>query len=351
MDAVEKRKSADSRGNRKGIKTTWLLFLPFTFLLFTCSASAQLVKSVESIGMTVSDMDRSLEFFSKVLTFEKVSDVEVAGAEYEQLQGLFGVRMRVARMKLGDEFLELTEYLAPKGRPIPLDSRGNDHWFQHIAIVVSDMDKAYGHLRAHRVQHASTGPQRIPDWNKAAAGIRAFYFRDPDGHYLEVIYFPPGKGDPRWQRKDRVFLGIDHTAIVVSNTERSLKFYRDILGMKLAGESENYGTEQEHLNNVFGARLRISGLKAQGGPGVEFLDYLAPGDGRPAPLDSRANDLWHWQTAMGVGSADAATERIKSARTRFVSPGVTTLPDKGLGFSKGFLFRDPDGHAVQLREK
>jgi len=351
MSAAEKRRGAGGHGSGKRIKTASLLFLPFTFLLFTCSASAQLVKSVESIGMTVSDMDRSLEFFSKVLTFEKVSDVEVAGAEYEQLQGLFGVRMRVARMKLGDEFLELTEYLAPKGRPIPLDSRGNDHWFQHIAIVVSDMDKAYGHLRAHRVQHASTGPQRIPDWNKAAAGIRAFYFRDPDGHYLEVIYFPPGKGDPRWQRKDRVFLGIDHTAIVVSNTEQSLKFYRDILGMKLAGESENYGTEQEHLNNVFGARLRISGLKAQGGPGVEFLDYLAPGDGRPAPLDSRANDLWHWQTAMGVGSAEIAAERIKSTRTRIVSPRVTALPDKGLGFSNGFLLRDPDGHAVQLREK
>ena len=350
MNEVEKKKSADGRGNRKRIKIARLL--PFTFFLFACTAaSAQLVKSVANVGMTVSDMDRSVEFFSKVLTFEKVSDVEVAGAEYEQLQGLFGVRMRIARMKLGEEFLELTEYLAPKGRPIPLDSRSNDHWFQHIAIVVSDMDKAYGHLRAHRVQYVSTGPQRIPDWNKAAAGIRAFYFRDPDGHNLEVIYFPPGKGDPRWQRKDRVFLGIDHTAIVVSSTEQSLKFYRDVLGMKLAGESENYGTEQEHLNNVFGARLHITGLKAQSGPGVEFLAYLAPTDGRTTPIDSRVNDLWHWQTEMGVGSADAAAERIKPARTRFVSPGVTALPDKGLGFSKGFLLRDPDGHAVQLREK
>src|SRR5215475_7337398 len=328
-----------------------LLILHFTFLLFTSIALAQLIKSVDAVGMTVADMDRSVEFFSKVLSFEKVSDIEVVGTEYGRLQGLFGVRMRIVRMRLGDELIELSEYLAPRGRPIPADSRSNDQWFQHMAIVVSDMDKAYEQLRAHKVQHTSTGPQRIPDWNKAAAGIRAFYFRDPDGHNLEVIYFPPGKGDPRWQRKDRVFLGIDHTAIVVSSTEQSLKFYRDVLGMKPAGESENYGTEQEHLNNVFGARLHITGLKAQSGPGVEFLEYLAPTDGRTVPIDSRANDLWHWQTATGVGSADAATERIKSARTRFVSPRVTTLPDKGLGFSKGFLFRDPDGHAVQLREK
>jgi hypothetical protein len=67
------------------------------------SAAAQIVKSVDAFGMTVSDIDRSVEFFSRVLSFEKISDVEVHGAEYEKLQGLFGLRMRVARMKLGDE--------------------------------------------------------------------------------------------------------------------------------------------------------------------------------------------------------------------------------------------------------
>lgn len=302
--------------------------------------------------MTVSDMDRSVEFFSRVLAFEKVSESEVAGSEYERLQGVFGARMKIVRMKLGDELIELTEYLAPKGRPIPVDSRSNDQWFQHIAIVVGDMDKAYQQLRAHKVQPTSTGPQRIPDWNKAAAGIKAFYFKDPDGHNLELIYFPAGKGNPKWQQTNgQLFLGIDHTAIAVSVTERSLQFYRDILGMKLAGESENYGNEQEHLNNVFGSRVRISGLRAKSGPGVEFLDYLTPTDGRPTPVDSRANDLWHWQTAMRVGRADAAAEKLKAGRVRFVSSGVTTIPDPALGINKGFLVRDPDGHGLQLIEK
>src|SRR5258708_36445441 len=80
------------------------------------TALAQLVKSVDAVGMTVSDMDRSVVFFSKVLSFEKVSDIEVAGSEYERLQGVFGARMKIVRMKLGDEIIELTEYLAPKGR-------------------------------------------------------------------------------------------------------------------------------------------------------------------------------------------------------------------------------------------
>src|SRR5207247_1874092 len=192
-----------------------------------------MVERVGAVGMTVSDMDRSIEFYSNVLSFEKVSDIEVAGQDYEHLEGVFGLRMRVVRMRLGDEFIELTEYLAPKGRPFPVDSRSNDRWFQHIAIITSDMEKAYAWLRQNKVEHASTGPQRLPDWNKNAGGIKAFYFRDPDKHWLEILQFPEGKGDAKWQRKDRLFLGIDHTAIVVGNTEASLKFYRDVLGLRI----------------------------------------------------------------------------------------------------------------------
>lgn len=309
-----------------------LIFLPA--LLWANGSPA---KAVDSIGLTVSDLDRSVEFFTKVLTFEKVSETEVAGENYERLQGVFGLRMKVARLKLGEEVIELTAYLAPQGKPVPLDSRSNDRWFQHVAIIVSDMDRAYQWLRKNKVRHASSGPQLLPAWNQNAGGISAFYFKDPDGHALEVLQFPPEKGDPKWRRpSDKVFLGIDHTAIVVGDTDASLKFYRDALGMRVAGESENYGTEQEHLNNVFGARLRITALRAQEGPGIEFLEYLAPRDGRPFPGDARANDLLHWQTRVVVGKAPR---------------GAVVLPDAALGFRKGLLARDPDGHAVQLVER
>jgi catechol 2,3-dioxygenase-like lactoylglutathione lyase family enzyme len=233
-----------------------------------------------------------------------------------------------------------------------VDSRSNDRWFQHIAIITSDMDKAYALLRQNKVEHASTGPQRLPDWNKNAGGIKAFYFRDPDKHWLEVLQFPPEKGNQKWQRKDKLFLGIDHTAIVVADTEASLRFYRDELGMQVAGTSENYGTEQEHLNNVFGARLRITSLRAGGGgPGIEFLEYLAPCDGRPVPSDARASDLFHWQTTLIVNTADMFAKRLLADKFRFVSPGVVSLNDKSLGFSKGLLSRDPDGHVMALIER
>ena len=115
-----------------------------TLLVVALSVSAKGATSVESVGMTVSDMDRAVEFYS-ALTFQKISDVEVLGEQFEHLEGVFGARMRIVRMQLGKEYLDLTQYLAPPGRPIPVDSQSNDLWFQHIAIVVRDMDQASIH--------------------------------------------------------------------------------------------------------------------------------------------------------------------------------------------------------------
>jgi catechol 2,3-dioxygenase-like lactoylglutathione lyase family enzyme len=290
------------------------------------------VRAVDAVGFTVADMDRAVDFYTRVLTFEKLSDVEVAGREYELLQGVFGARMRIVRMRLGDELLELTEYLTPKGRPIPADLQPNDRLFQHVAIIVSDMEQAYARLRQYGVEHASTGPQRLPDWNPNAGGISAFYFRDPDRHFLEVLHFPTGKGLDKWHRTDRLFLGIDHTAIVVDDTDKALAFYRGVL----------------HLNGVFGARLRITALRAAEGPGIEFLEYLAPRTGRPAPFDQRANDVAHWQTTLITEAPEPIDRFVRRRLFTLVSPGVIALPASPLGLRSAVLVRDPDGHGVLI---
>jgi catechol 2,3-dioxygenase-like lactoylglutathione lyase family enzyme len=255
------------------------------------------------------------------------------------------------RLKLGDEVLELTEYLTPQGRPIPADSRSNDRWFQHVAIIVSDMERAYARLRANKVRYASTAPQKLPTYITAAAGISAFYFKDPDDHVLEILSFPAGKGLAKWHelaRAGRLFLGIDHTAIVVGDTEESLRFYRDRLGLTVAGTSDNYGPEQEHLNNVRGAKLHITGLRTKdGGIAVEFLDYRNPKDGRPYPGDSRSNDLWHWQTTFLASDVQLL---FSSCGGTSVSDGLVAFTNPFMGLRKAALIRDPDGHAVRLTQ-
>jgi catechol 2,3-dioxygenase-like lactoylglutathione lyase family enzyme len=286
-------------------------------------------------------MERSIAFYHDVLTFEKVADHEFTDPAFDSLEGLFDVRVRVVDMKLGDETLRLTQYLTAGGKPVPMDSHCNDRWFQHIAIVVRDMDAAFAKLEARHVLLVSAEPITLPASNVPAAGIRATYFRDPDNHALELIYFPKGKGMPKWQERPGkgVFLGIDHTAIGVADSEASLKFYRDQLGFEVKGTADNFGTEQEHLNRVAGCRVHITGLRLPQGPGIEFLQYVTPTDGRPYPADEQANDLIHWQTVIFCES-DADLTKAPT--------DISKLP---LGGTKAALVRDPDGHAMQLTER
>ncbi len=78
------------------------------------------------------------------------------------------------------------------------------------------------------------------------------------------------------------------------------------------------------------------------------LLYLAPRDGRSALPDLRANDIAHWQTTMLVGDAEEAARRLFAARVLFVSPGAISLPRPALGFARGLLVREPDGHLMRL---
>ena len=333
-------------------KYRFALTLVFSLIVFL--AQAQLSQGIEKVSITVSDLNRSLKFYTEVLHFQKISENEITDPAYMRLLG-FGeekIKIKTAQLQLGEEAIELIQYAdITTGRQIPPDSRSNDLWFQHIAIVTNNMDKAYELLRKNKVVHVSSSPQTLPDYIPGAAGIKAFYFRDPDGHNLEVIYFPKGKGKARWQEANpNVFLGIDHTAIGISDTDQSLDFYEKELGLQVGGNSENYGPEQEHLNQIFGAHLLITGLKANKGFGLEFLNYIAPPGGRQYPSDSKTNDLWHWHTTIRVHSIEKLFNKLKEKGCRFISDKIIHFHHAGAPFQKGFMLRDPDGHAVLLVE-
>jgi hypothetical protein len=115
-----------------------------------------------------------------------------------------------------------------------------------------------------------------------------------------------------------------------------------------AGESENWGTEQDHLSNVFGAHLRITTLRASTGPGVELLEYLSPHDSRPRPGDAHANDLIEWQTSVAAHEAPQLFRNLRAGHVPLASPDLVGLPTPRLGFTRGVLVSDPDGHCVRV---
>jgi catechol 2,3-dioxygenase-like lactoylglutathione lyase family enzyme len=227
--------------------------------------------NVLSVSITVADMNRSVNFYTSVLSCIMITDREVAGAEYDQLYGLSSVRLRIVTLQLGEQTIVLTEFFTPQGRSIPVDQRSHDRAFQHIAIVVRDMAQAYQHLRDHGVRQTSASPQTLPAWNAVAGGIQSFYFKDPDGHNLELIHFPAGKGDPKWQQAtERLFIGIDHTAIVVANTTVSRAFYCSYLGLTLRQESQNLAWSKRVLVGSPGHRCELVRCKPVRGWGLSY---------------------------------------------------------------------------------
>jgi len=309
------------------------------------------------IGFTVGDMEREVEFFSKVLRFEKVSDFRVVGSEYDKLQGVFNANMRIVHLQLGEQTIELTQYISPPtGRPVPISSYSIDEWFEHMAIVVTDMDAAYSILQEHNVRQISAQPITIPQSNAGAAGIKAIKFHDPERHDLELIYFPRGKGNAAWQMaSNRLFLGIDHTAMTVGSTEKGATFYRELMGFEIGGTTLNTGPTQAVLDGLFNVTCLVTAMLPARVPAhVEFLDYKTPAGGRPMPADTSASDLWHWQTSLVTRDIGALADQLRKAGAQFISPEVIVIPQDAqakLGFRKALMVRDPNGHALRLIEE
>ncbi|MCP9890661.1 VOC family protein [Cyanobium sp. Aljojuca 7D2] len=314
------------------------------------------------IGFTTANADATADFFETSLGFRRGESLLVEAGPYAQLVGLPGSRLKLVRLHLGDETLELTEVLSlgeglRPGRPIPADSRSCDLWFQHICIVVSDLNAASAPARRTIANGSlvgvSTAPQTLPAWNTAAAGIQAFKFRDPEGHNLELLQFPPDKGEARWHAPPPAsapFLGIDHSALSVADTPRSCHFYDELLGLKLGGDGMNSGPTQDRLDGLTDTRVRITSHRCPKGAGVECLNYQPPNSGRPRPADQGTQDQAHWQIRLRVADLDRIATAAEAFGGQPLHGGVIELGDQGalVGSERALQLADPDGHQLQL---
>lgn len=306
------------------------------------------VLELRAIGLTVADLARTERFYRDGLGFRTVGRDDAGDAATARLLGVEDGAARRLTMRLGEEQVEFLRFGRP-GRPYPKGSRSPDLWFQHFAVVVADIDAAHARLRRVGFTPITTGgPQTLPDEN---GRVRAFKFRDPDGHPLELLQIPPGQGRAVWQERARggaLFLGIDHSAIGVSATPASLAFYRDMLGMRVAYEATNRGPAQERLDGTFNAVVRITGLRpaSSAGPGVEFLEYRTPPTGRRPPADSRADDIAHARLAMRVADLARLLPALEGAGARLASPGAVALP----GGACAAQVLDPDAHSLVLEQ-
>jgi catechol 2,3-dioxygenase-like lactoylglutathione lyase family enzyme len=276
----------------------------------------QAVLRLDRIGINVSDLPAATAFYTGALGFEASPAVDADA----RLAGLIGARaLRTVMLRRGQQRLELAQ-VDPPGAAYPADSRSNDLWFQHCALVTDDIAGAHRRLSRFPFTPISRhGPQALP------GGVVAFKFRDPDGHPLELIQFP--RPDPRTDG------GIDHSAISVADAERSIAFYAEQLGLSVQTRQVNRGQAQDALDDLAHVAVDVVALAAASpAPHVELLSYRTP-RGRPSPI-------------AGL-SAIAASRLIFAMDTLDGRDGVITLNDG----AQVCMMQDQDGHALLLEQR
>jgi catechol 2,3-dioxygenase-like lactoylglutathione lyase family enzyme len=299
------------------------------------------------ISFTTADADRLAVFYRQAFGFAAMEVEHRGGTSFARLTGVEGAQARALALRLGEQTIELLAFTR-YGAPYPADIGCDDPRFQHIAIVAADMETAYSRLCACDGWTAITrpAPQRLP---ASSGAVTAFKFRDPEGHPLELIAFPPDNVPPRWRQaphRDGPCLGIDHSAIVVSDTAQSVAFYRKLLGFSVVGGSLNRGREQEQLDAVPGAVVEVTALDpgSDNPPHLELLCYRSPGLSQDVPAGLPSNDIAATRLTLEVDDLPALEQRLVAARVRSISAGTVTLQDN----RPALLVRDPDGHALLL---
>jgi catechol 2,3-dioxygenase-like lactoylglutathione lyase family enzyme len=314
---------------------------------------------IDRITLVVSDLDQAVDDYTRTLgcVVAHRGDIEPSLISVLCLRQARGRR---ALLRLGRERIELLEFTDMAGRPYPPDSTSTDLWFQHMAIVVSDMTQAYRQVMADdRFRPISrNGPVRLPD---SSGGVTAFKFRDHDGHPLELLAFPSGRVPPQWRSDggscfggscfggscfdggcfdSGCFLGIDHTAIAVRDTARSSAFFGSVFGFAVGGRTENRGPEQAALDDVDEVHVSVTplalGLPA---PRMELLHYRV-GERRPIPSDTVSNDIAATTCGVRVRSLDAVAAALARRGTPLAAESLMTLN----GGRRAALVSGPDGH-------
>ncbi len=142
-------------------------------------------------------------------------------------------------------------------------------------------------------------------------------------------------------------LGADHTGITVSNLERSLAFWRDVLGFELSHTAHQTGELAREITGVAGAEIKLAVLRAPGGHKIELLEYLAPPDRKRLAL--KPCDVGSVHVALLVDDLDAVLESIAASGWKAAGKPETLRAGPNAG-KRVIYVRDPDGTTIEFMQ-
>jgi len=148
-------------------------------------------------------------------------------------------------------------------------------------------------------------------------------------------------------RKFKV-IAADHAGITVSNLERSLEFWQNVLGFEFSHRAHQTSEMASEITGVAGAELKLAVVKAPGGHKIELLEYLAPADRKK--VDVRPCDVGSVHIAFTVDNLGAVLQKI--AASGWKTAGKPQTLKSGPNAGKRVIYvRDPDGTTIEFMQQ
>ncbi|MBI2304318.1 MAG: VOC family protein [Chloroflexi bacterium] len=295
------------------------------------------VLAYDHATIVVGEMERSLAFYRDFLGLATVLDEVLSGSDMDKLFGGRGVQLRRVKLQTDQprepnkRFVELIQFYAPAGKPYPKDVWACDLGFPWVGIPLKDVEALYDN-QPPSFYHRFTSPPV-----KLGGGRAVSFCADPDGMLVELT-------------------SNDHLSRNVSDINKALAFYRDLLGLREPPDAGAFAPTTE-MDEVQRCRMWFSLPK----PDVKWTNVwsesqLAARNGRlelgiwtfPKGKTFPVQNLWDVGTrwaGLQVADLTDAHREMTAKRVTFVSAPVS------LTTAKVCLCRDPDGNPIELFEK
>ncbi len=333
--------------------TTLLLVIVAALLSHSLPAQAPaptglIVGSGNFFSPIVSDLDEAIAFYRDGLGLE-VPGPQGNADDNLPLRNMFGlpdahIRWAIARPQGMTTGVEIVEIKDAGGRP--LTRRPQDSGAFTLIVFVRDIEATLSRLKALGttvVSHGG-GPSTLPFGSQSA---RMVVVQDPDGHFVEIV--EPEQAPDTDAPADANVYDV-RVRLTVDDVERSMRLYRDALGLEAAGDARS--GENPVISaalGVVGARYRFGMMQVPtSGLTFEVMDY--------ANIDrdtvrGRIQDPGSTRMQLRVRDVDAAVAAFERAGGSVVSTGgkPLDLPIPN-GSIKVAIARDPDNLFVVLIE-
>ena len=288
------------------------------------------------VGITVNNVEENLALYRDTLQLKVESDFEVSGPAWEKVTGISGVKFR--RITLQREGVDtgkivLLKFSSPQSRPFPLDRKQYDLGLYDFGFESADIDKTYALLIKKGYTFDSTVQPVIAQGNTVAreASIQA-----PEGvriMLVQVFYKPSAT-----QKEEELITSeMEHVVIVAKDREKSVRFYRDILGLKVIFDNVLEGEQLDQIVRLSRAKLNVYllGKENVNAGKVEIIQYLSH-EGRPLPKDTSLSDCGLRFISFRVDDMDKAYSLLRGKGIEFLSePIIVAMGHKNVSMALG----------------